>query len=149
MLVRGDNDQLTEVAVKDLSWHMLSSDRVYHISEVEGVHCFPKAPGPSAPFPTLEHALKVVDPDVGFHLDLKFPMALAGGGSELNPTAPSSYREQYKSLRFPFWSKNHFVDGILYILINCAGQRPITLSCFDLDVCIMWVSFSIAFYIFG
>ncbi|OQV11631.1 putative glycerophosphocholine phosphodiesterase GPCPD1-like protein 2 [Hypsibius exemplaris] len=136
VLVKGKDELLTEIAVKDINHDMLCSDRVFHMSETDGVHRFPKT-GPGAPFPTLEHALKVVDPDVGFNVEVKYPMLMADGTHELNPTAASSYREQYKTLRFPFWSKNHFVDGILYIVTNCAGNRPIIFSSFDLDICIM------------
>lgn len=136
VLMRNKEGNLTEMAVKDLPVEILRSNLVYHVSEKDGQHTYPKTRH-DVPFPTLEYTLSAVHPDVGFNVEIKYPMDLVDGKCELNPTAASSFREVYKELRLPFWNKNQFVDGILHVLTHCSGHRPCIISSFDMDICIM------------
>ncbi|XP_055341785.1 glycerophosphocholine phosphodiesterase GPCPD1-like [Paramacrobiotus metropolitanus] len=136
VLARSPGGTLTELAVKDLTEDLLISDAVHHITEKDGRHLFPKT-GANRPFPALSAVFSEVDPGVGFNVEVKYPAQMLNGQSELNPTAGSSFREEYRELRISFWNKNVYVDGILHVVFQCAGDRPVIFSSFDLDVCIM------------
>lgn len=136
VLVKGIENHLNELAVKDLLAEHLSSDKVFHISETDGKRVLSKS-GWETPFPTLLNVFKYVNKDVGFNIELKYPMMLVNGNSELNPTADSTFRKEYKEMRLPYWNKNVFVDGILHVVLGCAGSRPLVFSSFDLDCCTM------------
>lgn len=71
------------------------------------------------PFPTLVEALSKVDPDVGFNVEVKYPMMQSNGEHECDH----------------YFERNEFIDVILADLLNNAGSRRIMFSSFDPDVC--------------
>ncbi|XP_046404037.1 glycerophosphocholine phosphodiesterase GPCPD1-like isoform X1 [Ischnura elegans] len=74
-----------------------------------------------SPFPTLQHALEVVDPHVGFNVEIKWTMQLKDGTYELY---------------HPF-DLNLYVDLILETTLKHGGHRKIVFSCFNPDICSM------------
>ncbi|CAB3405209.1 unnamed protein product [Caenorhabditis bovis] len=73
------------------------------------------------PFPTLVEALTKVDPDVGFNVEVKYPMMQNNGLHECDH----------------YFERNQFVDIILADVLNHAGSRRIMFSSFDPDICSM------------
>ncbi|KAK5981325.1 hypothetical protein GCK32_011021, partial [Trichostrongylus colubriformis] len=71
------------------------------------------------PFPTLVEALSKVDPDVGFNVEVKYPMMQSNGQHECDH----------------YFERNEFIDVILADLLNNAGSRRIMFSSFDPDIC--------------
>ncbi|CAD6193768.1 unnamed protein product [Caenorhabditis auriculariae] len=71
------------------------------------------------PFPTLMEALVKVDPDVGFNVEVKYPMMQNNGEHECDH----------------YFERNEFVDIILADVLNNAGNRRIMFSSFDPDIC--------------
>ncbi|CAJ0606664.1 unnamed protein product [Cylicocyclus nassatus] len=71
------------------------------------------------PFPTLIEALTKVDPDVGFNVEIKYPMMQINGEHECDH----------------YFERNEFIDVILADLLNNAGNRRIMFSSFDPDIC--------------
>lgn len=73
------------------------------------------------PFPTLVEALQSVSPDVGFNIEIKFPMIQVDGINEC---------ENY-------FEHNDFLDRILTAVMLHAGTRRVVFSSFDPDICMM------------
>lgn len=73
------------------------------------------------PFPTLRDSFHSVSEEVGFNVEVKYPMGLLQGGHEC---------ENY-------FEPNEFLDIILAEVLNHAGQRRIMFSSFDPDICLM------------
>ncbi|CAI5442386.1 unnamed protein product [Caenorhabditis angaria] len=73
------------------------------------------------PFPTLTEALTKVDPDVGFNVEVKYPMMQNNGEHECDH----------------YFERNTFVDIILSDVLKHAGNRRIMFSSFDPDICSM------------
>ncbi|XGW08326.1 hypothetical protein V3C99_011000 [Haemonchus contortus] len=71
------------------------------------------------PFPTLVEALSKVDPDVGFNVEVKYPMMQSNGQHECDH----------------YFERNEFIDVVLADLLNNAGNRRIMFSSFDPDIC--------------
>ncbi|KAK6049532.1 hypothetical protein COOONC_12962, partial [Cooperia oncophora] len=71
------------------------------------------------PFPTLVEALSKVDPDVGFNVEVKYPMMQTNGEHECDH----------------YFERNEFIDVVLADLLNNAGSRRIMFSSFDPDIC--------------
>uniref|UniRef100_A0A914WIA2 Glycerophosphocholine phosphodiesterase GPCPD1 n=1 Tax=Plectus sambesii TaxID=2011161 RepID=A0A914WIA2_9BILA len=71
------------------------------------------------PFPTLKQALTQVDPNVGFNVEIKYPMLQKDGTWEC---------EHY-------WERNEYIDIILAEVLNYAADRRIVFSSFDPDIC--------------
>ncbi|XGW35299.1 hypothetical protein V3C99_018923 [Haemonchus contortus] len=71
------------------------------------------------PFPHLKQVLESVAPDVGFNIEVKYPMKMKDGTHEC-----PAYME-----------RNDFVDVILRNVLEHAGRRRIIFSSFDPDVC--------------
>ncbi|WKX96536.1 hypothetical protein Q1695_012736 [Nippostrongylus brasiliensis] len=71
------------------------------------------------PFPTLVEALSKVDPDVGFNVEVKYPMMQSNGEHECDH----------------YFERNEFIDVVLADLLNNAGKRRIMFSSFDPDIC--------------
>ncbi|KIH67577.1 glycerophosphodiester phosphodiesterase family protein [Ancylostoma duodenale] len=71
------------------------------------------------PFPTLVEALTKVDPDVGFNVEVKYPMMQSNGEHECDH----------------YFERNEFIDVVLADLLNNAGARRIMFSSFDPDIC--------------
>ncbi|KHJ93666.1 glycerophosphodiester phosphodiesterase family protein [Oesophagostomum dentatum] len=72
------------------------------------------------PFPHLRHVMDSVSENVGFNIEIKYPMKMKDGTHE----CPSYNIE-----------RNEFVDVILRNVIEGAGKRRIIFSSFDPDVC--------------
>ena len=73
------------------------------------------------PFPTLSDALDIIDPHVGFNIEVKWSMMLVDGSMETLSQI----------------DKNLYVDCILDVVLAKGGNRRIVFSCFDPDVCTM------------
>ncbi|CAO4364288.1 unnamed protein product [Caenorhabditis nigoni] len=73
------------------------------------------------PFPTLVEALTKVDPDVGFNVEVKYPMMQNNGEHECDH----------------YFERNLFVDIILADVLKHAANRRIMFSSFDPDICSM------------
>ena len=114
--------ELYEMPVKDLTVQQLHMLKLNHVSEKDGSTKYTVADD-HQPFPSLEKALRVLDPDVGFNVEIKFPLSFKDGKQEA---------ENY-------FERNDFVDVILGAIYKYAGQRRIIFSCFDPDVCAMQV----------
>ncbi|CAJ0587222.1 unnamed protein product, partial [Mesorhabditis spiculigera] len=71
------------------------------------------------PFPLLSDALVRVDIDVGFNIEVKYPMMQADGTHECDN----------------YFERNEFVDYVLADVLKYAGQRRIMFSSFDPDIC--------------
>ncbi|WKY15322.1 hypothetical protein Q1695_000645 [Nippostrongylus brasiliensis] len=71
------------------------------------------------PFPHLKHVLDSVNLDVGFNIEVKYPMKMKDGTHEC-----PAYME-----------RNDFVDVILRNVLEHAGRRRVIFSSFDPDVC--------------
>jgi len=74
--------------------------------------------------PTLEEVFKGVPIDVGFNVEIKYPVPL------------TTERDQ------DTWEDmNSYVDAILKVIFENAGSRKIVLSCFEPDICTMYPLF--------
>jgi len=73
-------------------------------------------------FPTLRHCFQVIDPKIGFNIEVKYCMHLRSTG-------------QYEEGVQHFTERNTYIDTILREVFQHAGDRPIVLSCFDPDTC--------------
>lgn len=73
------------------------------------------------PFPTLIDSFNGVEQDVGFNVEIKYPMGFLQGGHEC---------ENY-------FEPNLFLDIILADVLNHAGHRRVMFSSFDPDICLM------------
>ncbi|KJH41549.1 glycerophosphodiester phosphodiesterase family protein [Dictyocaulus viviparus] len=71
------------------------------------------------PFPHLKDVFSSVDSDVGFNIEVKYPMKMKDGTHEC-----PAYIE-----------RNDFVDVILRNVLESAGKRRVIFSSFDPDVC--------------
>uniref|UniRef100_A0A0K0EW81 Glycerophosphocholine phosphodiesterase GPCPD1 (inferred by orthology to a human protein) n=1 Tax=Strongyloides venezuelensis TaxID=75913 RepID=A0A0K0EW81_STRVS len=71
------------------------------------------------PFPTLIEALEKVNTDVGFNIEIKYPLLLKDGTHEC------SY----------YFERNEFIDVILRDIFQYAKDRRIVFSSFDPDMC--------------
>ncbi|KAK7872401.1 hypothetical protein R5R35_007014 [Gryllus longicercus] len=96
---------------------------VYHLKEsTTGISKFNNEDHEDhQPFPTLQKVLEVVDPHVGFNIEIKWTMQLQDGSYELyNP-----------------FDLNMYLDIMLKVVLQHAGHRKIVFSCFHPDVCTM------------
>lgn len=73
-------------------------------------------------FPLLRDCLQHIDPDVGFDIEVKYPLDLKVGGNEMDN----------------FFERNLYVDTILREIFKYCGNRRILFSCFDPDTCAMY-----------
>jgi glycerophosphocholine phosphodiesterase GPCPD1 len=122
-----------QLAVKDLKLdqlRLLHLDHVKHETEAtddnaNNIHRRVTADFDEAeehlPFPTLRDALNNVSEEVGFNIEIKYPMVLLNGENEC---------ENY-------FERNQFLDIILADVISHASNRRIVFSSFDPDICTM------------
>ncbi|KAE9550858.1 hypothetical protein FO519_005939 [Halicephalobus sp. NKZ332] len=113
-----------ELAVKDLKLNQLRLLHLNHHKAYENKDKLKVTEGyPEGaefePFPTLIDALRNVNMDTGFNVEVKYPMKMSDGGHEC---------ENY-------FERNMFIDVILNDVINNAGTRRIVFSSFDPDMC--------------
>ncbi|GJQ85162.1 hypothetical protein Trydic_g13307 [Trypoxylus dichotomus] len=71
------------------------------------------------PFPTLKSALELLHPKCGFNVEIKWTNKYADGTFELNDAIDI----------------NRFVDTILDVVLNYAGDRQIIFSSFNPEIC--------------
>uniref|UniRef100_A0A5K4EU67 Glycerophosphocholine phosphodiesterase n=1 Tax=Schistosoma mansoni TaxID=6183 RepID=A0A5K4EU67_SCHMA len=115
------------VATKDLNYNELRELNVRHSSVLKESHTHEKMneedldPVELQPFPLLHSCFEEIDPDLGFVIEVKYPMELKDGSSEMDH----------------FFEYNFYVDTILREILTHAGKRRILLSCFDPNVCVM------------
>lgn len=96
---------------------------MYHLSEGKSKNprFFDEDLEDHQPFPTLQQILEVLNPHVGFNIELKWTMQLADGSYELyHPT-----------------DINLYLDTILEVVLRFGGKRRIVFSCFNPDICTM------------
>ncbi|XP_063223279.1 glycerophosphocholine phosphodiesterase GPCPD1 isoform X2 [Bacillus rossius redtenbacheri] len=95
---------------------------VYHVTEKTSSRVFSnEEEDDHQPFPTLQQALEVIDPHVGFNIEIKWNMQLQDGTYEVY---------------HPF-DLNLYLDVVLKVVLEHAGPRKIVISCFHPDVCSM------------
>eukprot|EP01087_Luapelamoeba_hula_P021440 TRINITY_DN749_c0_g2_i3.p1 TRINITY_DN749_c0_g2~~TRINITY_DN749_c0_g2_i3.p1 ORF type:complete len:771 (+),score=132.61 TRINITY_DN749_c0_g2_i3:203-2515(+) len=73
----------------------------------------------SSPYTTLQETLQAVPEHVGFDVEIKYPES----------------EKSRKSL--DYFDRNHVLNTILKVLFDYAGKRPIFISSFDPDLCMM------------
>ncbi|KAF7232381.1 hypothetical protein EG68_07645 [Paragonimus skrjabini miyazakii] len=124
---RGGRLSYLPIAIKDLNYEDLRELKVHHSSVLHEEHTHEKMdeedldPIELQSFPLLRSCFEEVDPNLGFVIEVKYPMEYKAGGSELNN----------------FFEYNFYVDTILREILTYAGPRRILLSCFDPNVCVM------------
>lgn len=95
--------------------------QTHHVEELsQGLKTFDDSEDHEA-FPTLERALKVLDPNAGFNIEIKWDMELKDGSRECHN---------------PF-EMNLFLDVVLKKVLECADRRKVVFSSFNPDVCTM------------
>uniref|UniRef100_A0AC34RJJ2 GP-PDE domain-containing protein n=2 Tax=Panagrolaimus sp. JU765 TaxID=591449 RepID=A0AC34RJJ2_9BILA len=113
-----------ELAVKDLKLNQLRLLHLDHHKAPENrdklrVTGDPQEAEELEPFPTLVEALKNVDMDTGFNIEVKYPLKMKDGAHECEN----------------FFERNAFIDVILNDVYANAGKRRIVFSSFDPDMC--------------
>ncbi|CAG9771741.1 unnamed protein product [Ceutorhynchus assimilis] len=115
-----DQDML-EIPLKELTLEQLRMLKVYHLTEgkTKNPRFFDDELEEHQPFPTLHQALEILNPHVGFNIEIKWTMKLADGSYELyHPT-----------------DLNLYLDTILEVVMRYGGERRIIFSCFNPDIC--------------
>uniref|UniRef100_A0A8D8VXM3 Glycerophosphocholine phosphodiesterase GPCPD1 n=1 Tax=Cacopsylla melanoneura TaxID=428564 RepID=A0A8D8VXM3_9HEMI len=110
-----------KVPVKDLTFHEMQDLKLYHVKEGQSkkkTFFLHDSEPDHQPFPTLAHALEVIDPSVGFNIEIKWTMLVGDGSYELNNPLDI----------------NTYVDTILGVVLRSARSRIIVFSCFHPDV---------------
>ncbi|TNN17849.1 Glycerophosphocholine phosphodiesterase GPCPD1 [Schistosoma japonicum] len=124
---RGGQLSYLRVAIKDLNYDDLRELNVRHSSVLKESHTHEKMneedldPVELQPFPLLRSCFEEIDSDLGFVIEVKYPMELKNGGSEMDH----------------FFEYNFYIDTILREILTYAGKRRILLSCFDPNVTVM------------
>ncbi|XP_017772131.1 PREDICTED: glycerophosphocholine phosphodiesterase GPCPD1-like [Nicrophorus vespilloides] len=114
---------MLEIPIKDLTFEQLRLLKVYHLSEGKSKNprFFDEDLEEHQPFPTLQHAFEVLNPHVGFNIEIKWTMQRLDDSYELyHPT-----------------DLNLYLDTILEVVLKHAGGRRIIFSCFNPDICSM------------
>jgi glycerophosphocholine phosphodiesterase GPCPD1 len=116
-----DENDMLELPVKELTLDQLQLLKVYHLSEgkTKNPRFFDDDLEDHQPFPTLQHILEVLNPHVGFNIEIKWTMQLLDGSFELHHP---------KDI-------NLYLDTILEVVLRYGGQRRIVFSCFNPDIC--------------
>lgn len=119
-----DSRELLEIPVKDLKLDHLQSMKLYHTSskpdsQIDLSHDLDDED--KQPFPTLKSCLERVDKNVGFNIEIKYPLTLETGESEMDN----------------YFDLNPYIDQILNVVLQHAGDRKIIFSTFHPDSCLM------------
>ncbi|XP_055643913.1 glycerophosphocholine phosphodiesterase GPCPD1 isoform X2 [Toxorhynchites rutilus septentrionalis] len=116
------NDML-ELPMRELTLEQLKNLKVYHVVEGRNREAkfFDEDLDEHQPFPQLADALDLIDPHCGFNIEIKWSQKLKDGTME-------------SDLLF---DTNLYVDCILKVVLEKAGDRRIVFSCFDADICTM------------
>ncbi|GAB0098382.1 glycerophosphocholine phosphodiesterase GPCPD1 [Sergentomyia squamirostris] len=119
-----DTNDMLELPMYELTLDQLNNLKVYHVEEGKSrePRFFDEDLEEHQPFPTLAKALDIIDPHVGFNIEIKWSMRFSDGTRETGCSMTD---------------KNLYVDCILDVVLNHAGSRRIVFSCFDPDVCTM------------
>lgn len=122
----GDQSELLEVPVQDLTFQQMEDLKVHHVTEKVSVpngsnrREFPNEDHDDhQPFPTLKAAFESIDVHVGFNVEIKWNLQRKDGTQEL-----STQKEA-----------NLYLDIILKDILDNAGERRIVISCFHPDIC--------------
>ncbi|RZF33173.1 hypothetical protein LSTR_LSTR004859 [Laodelphax striatellus] len=118
-----DDGDMLQLPVKDLSLEQLHLLKLFNLQEGKQKNSkqFSEDTEEHQPFPTLQQALEVLDPSVGFNVEIKWNMKLKDGTNELNNPL----------------DLNLFLDCVLKVVLTYADTRPIVFSCFHPDICTM------------
>ncbi|KAK9510485.1 hypothetical protein O3M35_005264 [Rhynocoris fuscipes] len=138
-----NSDEMIQLPVKDLSLEQLQrlkdysdgpaskvlhfsdplcdNEALYHVQEGSKTRFSDEHLEEHQPFPTLKQALEILDPSVGFNIEIKWTMQLKDGTYELY---------------HPF-DLNLYLDTVLEVVLQHAGSRSIIFSCFHPDICSM------------
>lgn len=94
---------------------------MYHVTEAEAKNpkFFDEDLEEHQPFPTLKQVLEVIQPDVGYNVEIKWGEELDDGKFEVDDQI----------------DVNLYMDRILNVIYKYAGNRRIIFSCFSADVC--------------
>ncbi|KAK5646617.1 hypothetical protein RI129_005081 [Pyrocoelia pectoralis] len=116
-----EESDMLELPLKDLTLEQLRLLKVYHLSEGKSKNqrFFDDDLEDHQPFPTLLQLLELLDPHVGFNIEIKWTMQLHDGSYELKDPVDI----------------NVYVDTILEVVMKYAGNRKIIFSSFNPDVC--------------
>lgn len=118
-----ENDYL-ELPMCELTLEQLKHLKVYH--QVEGKSRKPKFfdehLDEHQPFPQLSDVFDALDVNVGFNIEIKSNMELMNG-----------LYENERTIKNP----NLYLDCIIDVVLNKAGNRRVVFSCFDPDICAM------------
>ena len=118
-------------AFKSTNFAVPSKQQISHVGELSlGAKTFSGSDGGDdddassefdehEPFPTLERALAVIDPHVGFNIEVKWDMELLDGS-----------RESHNAFEM-----NLFIDVILRTVLEHGETRKIFFSTFNPDIC--------------
>ncbi|XP_073995151.1 glycerophosphocholine phosphodiesterase GPCPD1 isoform X2 [Rhodnius prolixus] len=115
------SEEMIQLPVKDLSLEQLQRLKLYHLGEMSKTRFSDEHLEEHQPFPTLKQALEILDPSVGFNIEIKWTMQLKDGTYELY---------------HPF-DLNLYLDTVLEVVLQHAGSRGIIFSCFHPDICSM------------
>lgn len=97
--------------------------KVYHLTEGKSKNprFFDEDLEDHQPFPTLQQVLEIMEPHVGFNVEIKRSNERNDGSHELDHSL----------------DVNVYLDTILDIVLRYGGERRIIFSCFNPDVCRM------------
>lgn len=116
---RSESPDWFQIPVKDLAAAQLQTIKFNHISKSE-LH--PDEVDPHiSPFPTLRQCFELLDEDLGFNLEIKFPIKDIDGVDEQDN----------------YFDKNTTMDILLKEILEHAGSRQIVMSTFDPDSCVL------------
>ncbi|KAI3386636.1 hypothetical protein SNEBB_002307 [Seison nebaliae] len=106
-----DKEIIVPYPIHELTWEQLKDIQPY--SPIDKHNSME-----DKPLPTLREILEKSPSNLGFNLEVKYPMQLIDGRYEIKD----------------FFERNEYVDMILSVLFCYAKSRHIILSCFDPDI---------------
>lgn len=117
---KGGQEVSVTMPVKNLTLEQLQQLKTHHVEELtSGRKNFSEDHEDHEPFPSLERALREIDPHAGFNVEIKWDMEFPDGSRECHN---------------PF-EMNLFIDVVLQKVLECGGERKIVFSSFNPDVC--------------
>ncbi|KAF5293105.1 hypothetical protein FQA39_LY13715 [Lamprigera yunnana] len=118
-----EESDMLEFPLKELTLEQLRLLKVYHLTEgkTKNPRFFDEDLEEHQPFPTLLQLLEILDPHVGFNVEIKWTMQLQDGSFELKDPVDI----------------NMFVDTVLEVVLKHAGNRKVIFSSFHPDICTM------------
>lgn len=122
----GQEHDFLALPMKELTLEQLRNLKVYHTAEGRSREMRSFANDhlqEHQPFPQLADVLDIINPHVGFNIEIKWSQRLQDGTME----------EGFEHVV----DRNLYVDCILDVVYRKAGKRRIVFSCFDPDICTM------------